>query len=207
MTRTTIHRGRGLLGLAALLAAILLLAAPPARAQDDDPYGGTTTTTEPELVPECKLDVTAGAPGVRARVRITNAPPRATVRVLLGGDEVARGTAPEDGSALEIPFTVPDVAPDRYLVTAVGADFTVTCAPGDGTFGVLGQQVSRLPGVFGVTGLPRTGIYAALFVVIALVLIVAGRAMLSASRRRKEAERRARSRRRSADRNRTHVAH
>ena len=199
MTTSTNHRGR-VLGTVALLvaAAVVLLATPPAGAQDDDPYGGTTTTEVPQVVPACELGVTVGAPGVEALVTLTSVPAGATVRILLDGDEVARDTAPlqsDTGAAtttMEIPFTVPEVAPDTYTVTAVGADFTVVCEP-NGEFGVLDAEVQRLPGVFGgVTGLPRTGIYAALLVVIALVLIVAGRTLLGASRRRMEAERRAR---------------
>jgi hypothetical protein len=188
--------------VALLVAAVVLLTAPAAGAQDDDPYGGTTTTEAPQVVPACELGVTVGAPGVQALVTLTSVPAGATVRILLDGDEVARDTAPlqEDGgpatTTMEIPFTVPDVAPDTYTVTAVGADFTVVCEP-DGQFGVLDAEQQRLPGVFGgITGLPRTGIYAALLVVIALVLVVAGRTLLGASRRRKEAERRARAGRR-----------
>jgi len=198
MTTSTNHTGRVLGSVAFLVVAAVLLAAPPASAQDDDPYGGTTTTEAPQIVPACELGVTVGAPGVEALVTLTSVPSGATVRILLDGDEVARDTAPlqsESGAAtatMEIPFTVPELAPDTYTVTAVGADFTVVCEP-QGTFGVLDADEQRLPGVFGgVTGLPRTGIYVALLVVIALVLIVAGRTLLGASRRRREAERRAR---------------
>lgn len=192
MSRFTEHPRPGWRHVALAALALVLLSAAPAAAQDDDPYGGTTTTTEaPEVVPACELDLTAGAPGTQAMVTVTSVPAGGTVRILFAGDEVARGTAPLQGSTtLELAFTVPSMAEGRYLVTAVGADFTLTCSPGDGTFEILSASESRAPGA---SALPRTGVYAALFVVVALVLLVAGRSLLKASqRRRREAERRAR---------------
>jgi hypothetical protein len=197
--------------LALALAAVVLVAGPAAA---QDPYGGTTTTTDPGSVldPTCTLGLTAGAPGAAGSVRVANVPFGTTVRILLGGVEVGRGTAPVQGQSaaapvalggqvlaagaatttLDIDFVVPDLSPGRYLVTAVGADFTLTCGPDpDGLFEVLGATQSTDDDGTQSGSLPRTGIYALLLVVVAVALVLAGRAVLAASRRRRAAAERA----------------
>lgn len=204
--RSTVRRRAAIGAVFAACCLALVGAVGPAAAQD--PYGGTTTTTTtapPELEPACALSLTAGAPGAAASVRVTNVPFGATVRILLGGSEVARGTAPLQGQSadapvafggqvlaaqattttLDIAFTVPDLTPGRYLVTAVGADFTLRCGPDpDGLFDVLGSAQGQGGGDVGGGSLPRTGIYVGLLLAVALALFLIGRALLSASRRR-----------------------
>jgi hypothetical protein len=203
MTTSTNHRGRGVLAITAtVVCGLLALLATPAGAQED-PYGSTTTTEAPAITPECEVELAAEGDGLDALVSLSSVPLGAEVRILLDGDEVARDTAPTEASSpgasstqLDIPFSLLERPSAPFGITAVGADFTVTCELSGGQ--VLAESVSRPDGgssggvLGGVTGLPRTGIYAALLVVIALVLIVAGRTLLGASRRRKEAERRAR---------------
>ncbi len=199
MTRSNEHSWHRLWTLPVVAVALLLTAG--AAAAQEDPYGGTTTTsTPPEVEPTCRLEVTAGEVGAEVEVTVSNVPAGGTVRVLLDGTEEARATAPADGpdpTTLVIPFTVPTLDPGDYLVTAVGAEFTLTCSPGDGRFEVLAGG-AVLGGASGLTGLPRTGVYAALFVVVALVLLLAGRVLLGASRRRRSEHERRSGRRRSS---------
>ena len=192
------------LGLRVLLLAVAstLVFALPAAAQDD-PYGPTsTTTTAPgSLVPSCRFDLEAGVPGATATVTVHNVPPGGTVRIIIGGEEAGRATAPLQGQAasspvlfggvalpaqatttdLDVPFVVPDLPPGQHLVTAVGADFTITCETE--AIEVLGASESRGGG----GSLPRTGIFVALLLAIALALFLVGRALLHASRRRRDA--------------------
>lgn len=198
---------------AAVLGVLVVtsLLASPAQAQDGDPYGGTTTTTAAPVSLEatCDLSVTEGEVGTSVTATVFNVPFGGTVRVLFGGVEVGRATAPLqgqsvgvpvlfDGAALPrqattttvaIPFVVPDVGPGLYLVTAVGVDFTCFCSPETGgNFKVLGAVTGGPKG----GSLPRTGIYVALLLVVALLLLLIGRALLEASRRRRAAEAEAR---------------
>lgn len=188
MTAWSTARRRAVPGaIVAACCLILVGVAGPAGAQD--PYGGTTTTTgttPPELRPACALSVTAGAPGTSVSAQVTNVPSGGTVRILLGGTEVGRGTAQATtATTLAIAFVVPDLAPGRYLVTAVGADFTLRCGPdADGMFEVLAGSQGRADGGSGSGSLPRTGIYVGLLLALALALFLAGRALLEASRRR-----------------------
>lgn len=188
----TLPEGRGALTVATArrvgIIAVLLLAIAPAAAAQDGPYGSTTTTTAPDrdLVPSCTSDLTVGAPGISGVLTIDNAPFGATVRVLIGGAEAGRATAPdavpgtsEEAAVLAVPFSIPDLAAGRYSVTAVGADFTVTCAPVS-TVEVAGVTEERAGGL-----LPRTGVYLALLAVLAIVLLIVGQRLVSTSRRRR----------------------
>ncbi len=136
----------------------------------------------------------------------------ATVRIIIGGEESGSATAPlpaqssggvvlfggaalPAGAAtttLNIGVTVPDLEPGSYLATAVGPDFTIPCGPGEnGAFEVLASDETARPGD---GSLPRTGIYIALLLALAVVLLLVGRALLSAARRRRNADERARAR-------------
>lgn len=197
----------------ALAVLIMLLGgwlATPAGA-GGGPYGSTTTTDGVGVQATCGLSVTEGGVGTSVTATVSNVPPGGTVRILFGGSEVASGTAPIAAqgtgavvllggrqlaeqaatTSIVLQFVVPDVPPGSYLVTAVGVGFTCVCSPQtNGMFSVLGAAVDR-PG--GGGALPRTGIYAALFVAIAVALLVLGRTLLEASRRRRRrAEREAR---------------
>lgn len=179
------------LTIAPLAVAIALALAVPAHAAaGGDPYGSTTTTAgEPTAEVSCELSLTVGPPGTAVTANVLNVPFGDTIRVLFGGTEVGRATAPladqasAEVTSVTIDFVVPDVAAGAYLVTAVGGTFTGECgADGDVLFNVLAATQSRGDGG---GALPRTGIYAALLVALALALVVAGRAALAESRRRK----------------------
>lgn len=171
------------------VAITLALAGPAHAAVGGDPYGSTTTTAgEPTLEVGCELTLTVGPPGTAVTAVILNVTFGDTIRVLFGGTEVGRATAPQADestaqvTSLTIDFVVPQVAAGRYLVTAVGGTFTGECSPEAGLFDVLAATQSRGDGS---GALPRTGVYAALLVALALALVVAGRAALAESRRRR----------------------
>lgn len=201
------------LGLA-VSAAMMLLAA-PAHAQDD-PYGPTSTTSAPPsgLAPDCHFQLDAALPGATASLTVTSVPFGGTVVVLIGGEEAGRATAPLAGQSvgggallggtalpaqaeatdLVVPLVVPELPPGVYEVTAVGADFSLTCT--DGGFDILaGSQGRPSSG-----SLPFTGVYALLFVLVAVALILIGRVLLRASRARREAKEKAARRARRAAR-------
>ena len=208
--------------------SLLALVASPAAAQDPDPYGATTTTAPIDFFPTCHYTLDASAPGTAASLTVTNVPFGSTVRVLVGGVEAGRATAPLAAQAasagvlfggaalpaqaatttLVIPFTVPDLPPGVYQVTAVGADFTLTCDQetievlgGGGSDGGADSGTDGGKDSGGLGSLPRTGIYVGLLLASALILLLVGRALTEASRRkREEAERRARGEARRAAR-------
>jgi hypothetical protein len=84
-------------------------------------------------------------------------------------------------------FTVPVLDPGRYSLVVVGINFQADCAAASGGFGVLGTGVEapRGGGGVGPGSLARTGIAVALLVAIGVALIVVGRGVLEASRRRR----------------------
>jgi hypothetical protein len=188
------------MGLGALITLVTLLAGTAAA---QDPYGGTSTTAgEPAVAASCELSVTSGEAGASVTATVSNVPFGGTVRILFGGVEVGRGTAPLQSqsvgapvllggrvlspqaalTSLSIPFVVPDMRAGTYLVTAVGVDFTCVCNPGGAGFEVLADVIARGGGG---GALPRTGIYALLLLAIAIALILLGRAFVEESRRRR----------------------
>lgn len=195
-TTTKLARSAAIAVLLAMSALLALFIA-PAGAQDD-PYGNTTTTTTaPGDAPTCTFTLKAGLPGASGTVTVSNVPFGGTVRVLIGGTEAGRATAPLQAQALgapvlfggqalpsgpatttlTVPFVVPKLPPGTYLVSAVGVDFTITCE--DPEFTVLGSKAGR-------SGtLPRTGIYVGLLLAVAIALTLGGRALLAESKRRK----------------------
>jgi hypothetical protein len=157
--------------------------------------------------------MTSGDAGASVTATVRNVPFGETVRMLFGGTEVARATAPLQSQSVGAPvllggqvlaqqatratvsvdFVVPDVEPGSYLVTAVGVDFTAECTFEGGGFDVvdvLGDAVTRGGGGGGF--LPRTGMYVLLLLVIGAALVLVGRALLEESRRRRDVERDAR---------------
>lgn len=208
-------RNRGIRALAAAVGAVVALAAfcaSPGAAQDGDPYGGTTTTGGgPTPAATCELSMTSGDAGASVTATVRNVQFGETVRMLFGGTEVARATAPLQSQSVGAPvllggqvlaqqatratvsvdFVVPDVEPGSYLVTAVGVDFTAECTFEGGGFDVvdvLGDAVTRGGG----RSLARTGMYVLLLLVIGAALVLVGRALLEESRRRRDVERDAR---------------
>jgi hypothetical protein len=201
------------LRLLCLTAGLLVLAVGPVPPADagDGPYGPTTTTEPPAGAdPTCSLNKGSGVPGDRVTASVTNVPVGQVVRIFFDGEEVARseagaevvangrstvvllgGTVVAAGvetTTVTIDFNVPDVDPGRYAVAAVGDTFTSACGSGEGgEFAVLASRVGGGSG--GDDSLPKTGIYVALLVAVALALVLGGRALLGASRRRPRGER------------------
>ncbi len=183
---------------AAVVAAVLLavgVLASPARAQDggNTPYGGTSTTIDDGPEASCRLRARVLSPGETATAQVKAVARGTHVEIRFDGEVVAEEDASGPGSSprlnMEIDFVVPaDAGPGEHTVTAVAPSFTLSCqAPGGGDLEVRGASVER-----GDAGgsLPKTGVYIALLVVVALALLVAGRAFVEASRQRARAERR-----------------
>src|SRR5262249_23158152 len=85
--------------------------------------------------------------------------------------------AAEDSTTVSIEFTVPEkAAVGTHIITAVGGTFTCFCNP-RGEFTVLAAG--------GTGGLARTGVEAGLVIVVALALLLVGRALVTASRQRR----------------------
>jgi hypothetical protein len=114
----------------------------------------------------------------------TTAPP-APVGALSAGSAVAfNGAAvaaadPPTSTTVTLKFTVPKAAAvGTHIVSAVGDTFTCFCNP-KGEFTVLAAG--------GHGSLAKTGVEAALLLVIALSLLILGRGFVEASRRRNRA--------------------
>ena len=194
------------LAFAALGLALLAVVAAPAAGAQEDPYGSTTTTTSPgngrgDIEATCTLNVDEGRSGDTVTATVNGVFLGETVRLFFDDLQVGITTAPGvagastggpvvfNGPALaaqqtpttsvQITFTVPPAVAGTHIVTAVGDTFTCFCNP-DGAFTVLGAKASK-------GTIPRTGVYVALFLVIAAVLLVVGRALLVAARRRRAA--------------------
>lgn len=171
------------LRVALLIATSVLLAAPAASAQDD-PYGSTTTTAgAPPASVTCEADLATGQPGDEASATIRNLPPGGEVRLLFGGIDVG-GTSTD-----RIDFTVPDLPPGTHLLTAVGVGFAVSCSAGLDGVEVLAGTITRRPE--GSGALPRTGVFVALLVAVAVALLLLGRALVGVARDRRRREARA----------------
>ena len=184
-----------------LLGAALVvgLAAPAASAQD--PYGSTTTTAPPSsgrtVEATCTLSVPEGRVGDRVTATVRGVFLGENVRLLFDGVQVGAATAPNvagasagggavfNGAALPaqvattsvtITFTVPAAAPGVHIVTAVGDTFSCFCNP-NGAFRVLPTKSPR--------SLARTGIYTALYLVLAAILLGIGSELVLRARRRR----------------------
>ncbi len=79
-------------------------------------------------------------------------------------------------TSVKITFRVPNAAPGTHIVTAVGDTFSCFCNP-NGRFLVLAQKSAR--------SLPKTGIYVALFLVLAAILLGIGSELVLRARRRR----------------------
>jgi hypothetical protein len=193
-------RRRHLAALGAGLVAVLMLAAPAAA--QEDPYGSTSTTHATGPQPSCRLDEPSVTPGSTTVAHVHAAPRGSTVRIFFDGEPVAEAQANGPGSSpqvnIDISYTVPDVDPGSYEVTAVGATFTASCGNQsvEGETVVGGKQVERdsvdSRGATGGLGgsLPRTGLAIGMLLAAAVALILGGRALLDRARLRSEAMRR-----------------
>jgi hypothetical protein len=192
------------LAFAALGLALLAVATAPAAGAQQDPYGSTTTTAPDngrgDIEATCSLSIPEGRPGDTVTATVNGVFLGETVRIFFDDLQVGRTTAPGvaaaaasggvvfNGAALpaqqavtsvQITFTVPPAQPGNHIVTAVGDTFTCFCNP-DGVFRVLAAKGAK-------GALPRTGVYIALFLVVAAALLVLGRGLIAASRRRRAA--------------------
>lgn len=183
-------------GAAVVLVASIASVHPVGAAQTDDPYGPTSTTSPSSFNPTLELSATSGEPGTRIEARVSDVPPGSTIRILFDGEEVGRGTATagpsafrgtvggQPGATVEIDFVVPDVGPGSYVVSAVGPNFTVEF---DG-FEVLASAEGGVTGSNDGGGrLAFTGLNILLLALVALALIVGGRAIVKAARERRDA--------------------
>ena len=187
--RNVVHQRRRRRWAGACLAAIAVVAlAGPAHA-GEGPYGPTTTDPpQGGADASCSLSIEVGAPGDTGTATVTQVAAGQLVRVLFGGVEGGRGEAPADApggrATVSIAFTVPQLDSGEYLVTAVSTTFTAECSVGFGVTEVAGAIVDR-PGDGNIGPLPKTGVYIALLVAVAVALLVVGRSLLAASRRQR----------------------
>jgi hypothetical protein len=192
---------RGVLALCAAALFVLAVttvsnagAAPVARAACDPVYGCTTTTTQ-GVSASCALSGSANvSPGETVVATLDNVPPGTAANLTLDGATVASGTASSQGS-LTLTFTVPsNAAPGTHQLLFVGGG--VLCDPTGGAgLSVLGAELSRgstdTPRSGGDT-MARTGMKVALYLAIALVLVIIGWTLVQAARRRRRRSLRAR---------------
>ena len=164
-----------------------------AAAQDGGPYGSTSTTRGPGTQPSCQLRTRSAQPGDTVTVRLKAIPRGEEVEVRLDGEVVAEATATSNGSSPRVTFDVDFVVPSDteegdHEVSAVGAAFTASCTTGNGerlevraSGEVRGKRASTSDSV------AKTPLYGGLLLVLAVALLLAGRAVLAESRRRARA--------------------
>lgn len=174
-------------------------AAPAGRAQTctDSFYGCPPTTPPPGIQATCTVSQTAAVDGDLVTATLSNVPPGTHAQLLFDGSSVGEGDAGANGS-LTISFTVPpSTPPGNHSLVFVGAGFQCDPTGGAGlTIGVLGEQLSQSrssdtprgiggSSSGGIGGLARTGIEVALFLAIALVLVLVGYLLVQTARRRR----------------------
>jgi hypothetical protein len=190
--RTTARAAAALLGA----VLVLLLAAPTAGAE---PYGSTTTTAPaiPEVEATCSTNVTQAKPGADVVATVGGVFFGEHVVLLFDGKQVGETTAPlaalaaaagtsfNGGSLAALPlsttvaikFKVPSNASvGTHSISAVGDTFQCFCNR-DGKFTVVAATAGG--------SLARTGVEAALVLVVGLALVIAGRGLLAGSRLRR----------------------
>src|SRR5690606_2763194 len=107
----------------------------------------------------------------------------AVVRILIDGNEVARGSNDggirpivavpmQDSGDVAMTFDIPELAPGEYSVVAVGVGFTVTC--GGGGFDVLADAAQTGDGDGAKGALAFTGAQILGLVLLALILLAVG---------------------------------
>jgi hypothetical protein len=137
----------------------------------DNGYGCPTSSTQGAITPVCSLSTTSATPGTKITATITNVPPGSQISLLFDGNQVGSKTADANGGAV-MSFTVPANASQGQGHTVVfsGAGFSCDATGGAG-FEVLAEAVTRGGGG---GSLSNTGIEVALYLAVALVLLVAG---------------------------------
>jgi hypothetical protein len=161
----------------------------------DQAYGCPTSTTEEAVNPSCSIVPESAEAGSTVTGTLKNVPIGTEVSLLFDGDVVAKKTATADGQGQQalgiggrsaghlsvaalavtatggavISFIVPGSASaGTHTVVFSGAGFSCDPTFGKG-FAVLGASTTRRPG-----SVARTGIEVAMYLAVALALIVAG---------------------------------
>ncbi len=193
------HRRRASRAVALAAAVLLTMVLVPsmASAQTDptDPYG-TTETTQPPAVQgiTCLFDLNAAAVGTVVTATVTGEfTEDGDVRITFNGSTVARQAVTPTGSTQQVTlrFSVPNLPPGTYDISAVGPGFTEPC--GRGTFtitgGTGGTGVNQGGGGGGSGGgsLARTGADLAPWILAGLALLGLGAFLVRQSRRRQHA--------------------
>jgi hypothetical protein len=156
----------------------------------DDPYGclETTTTLASGSIPTCEVSVPSAAVGARVDVTIDDVPSGLTVTLSLGGqvvDTKVSGASAAGVADVHFSFIVPSLPPGKYTLVATGAGFSVTCLPGVG-FEVLANTLTQAPRSSGGSGggsLARTGFTVLGLLLLAALLLLGGRVLVSRARR------------------------
>lgn len=180
-----------------------------AQTQCDPVYGCETTTTESTAAAQCDLNTTQVTAGDTVIATVTNVPVGDRIDITFNGVVIASATATADGQGTaagaaplapaghlavaqtvsggaQITFRVPpETATGSYEVRAIGPAFNADCTAGTDGLSVQGAAVTRNP--VGGGSLSKTGITVALYLVLALALIIAGWQFVRAARARRNA--------------------
>jgi hypothetical protein len=174
--------------------ALTLVPLPASAGGCDDTYGCTTTTSSDTRAETCSLSSGVADPGDTVGVVVTDVAPGSSFEVRFDGTRVGEGTADPEGDEAGVDVSTSFVVPANasegmHVVTAVGIDFTVRCTFEGKDLEVgssaIGGPLPRTDGP-----LPRTGAEIALWLAIALALLIVGRTLVESSRRRRRRARR-----------------
>ena len=203
------------LSAVALVAGLLVLprsadavpAAPMQAEECDDVYGCPTSSTTGSIQPICTISTKSATPGTEITATISNIPVGTEVTLLFDGNQVGKEKATADGQGetalAAIPaaghlsvaapaqdasggavmtFVVPANAAvgPGHTVVFTGAGFSCDATGGDGFTVVASTTANR-----GGGSLSNTGMNVAIYLAVALVLIVAGAQLVRAARRRR----------------------
>lgn len=209
-------------GVLALLAGLIVLpgaasagpeyASPRATPTTcDSAYGCETSSTVGPISPACSLSPLEATVGTKVTATITNIPVGTEVVLLFDGNQIAKETATADGQGQQalaalrraghlsvaavvqdtsggavMSFTVPTTSVGQHTVVFSGAGFSCDATGGVG-FKVLAAAINKPGG-----SLSNTGMQVALYLAVALVLIVVGLQLVrfARARRRRIARRR-----------------
>jgi len=209
------HGVKGLAAVVAIVSAIgvtiVVDATNAAAANRQEPcssiYGCPPTTPPPGPQVSCSISAEAAAVGDPVIVTVVNVVVGTEISLSIDGVVIAKSTATADGQGNQtaaalapaghlaaraaelggavIKFTVPSsLSPGKHTLVVFGAGFS--CSPTANGFAVLGSEVTRGELPRSDSGsLARTGLQIALFLAIALVLILAGYMLVKEAQRRR----------------------
>ncbi len=170
---------------ASALIVLSALFAPALAGAQEDPYGTTETTAPPAVEGiVCQFDLEAAAAGTVVTATVSGRfAESGDVNITFNGEVVA--SEPVQGGATEqevtLRFSVPNLPPGTYDVSATGPGFTEPC--GRGTFTITGGTGVNQGGSGGGS-LARTGAELAPWVLAGLALLGVGAYLVRQSRRR-----------------------